>query len=561
MVVQYPYSLSLRYLLAMKSQQEDNTDLGRNIEMLATYGIDRAHLHKIFSEDPIVLEDLEETIIMGEDYLELKELSALEREIEGDLVENKISSISFLEESTTSAIANQIETTTEESVDVTDTLPIHETVDDINKIPSEALISDEPELEEVAPTEATGIGKVIGTSALIGGASFIKSKDLSEAPALSEPTIESPLKDESDTIENSPEIEEDKEDFIIMDFEEDSLEEIGTADSSDELAPSESFSLQEIEFDENGLPADAVEINDNYQELKGVQDPQINDLFKEAEAEILAEEAVSDSKAYIDNPEALLIEESEKVISSATILEAMSNNKKTDAENEALENKLDVSENLANTAKPRPQIPFEISYSELDPIANENVTPPETETSKTASLDKMEELSKETQAQPIMEEPKKSQVLPQPKKTRVPVESFTFDSLDQFEAKLIKDKLKPFTTPVPKSGFNSWQQQYSGVESLSGVNLVPLEKSTGKVIKKRKKIVRKQFEKTVAFAEESLTMTEGIASETLAQLLVKQGQYSQARAMYKELCLIMPKKSSFFAGEIEKIQNLPDEPS
>ena len=98
MVVQYPYSLSLRYLLAIKSQQEDNTDLDRNIELLATYGIDRAHLHRIFSEDPIVLEDLEESIIMGEDFLELKELSALERDLDEKLVVNEVSDLNFLVE-------------------------------------------------------------------------------------------------------------------------------------------------------------------------------------------------------------------------------------------------------------------------------------------------------------------------------------------------------------------------------------------------------------------------------------------------------------------------------
>ncbi|MFK7982330.1 MAG: hypothetical protein AB8G86_20275, partial [Saprospiraceae bacterium] len=96
MVVQYPYSLSLRYLLAMKSKQEDNTDLDRNIELLSTYGIDRSHLHRIFSEDPIVLEDLEENIIMGEDFLELKELSSLERGLDEKLVVNEINDLNFL---------------------------------------------------------------------------------------------------------------------------------------------------------------------------------------------------------------------------------------------------------------------------------------------------------------------------------------------------------------------------------------------------------------------------------------------------------------------------------
>jgi len=133
MVAEYPYSLSLRYLLAMKSQQEDNTDLDRNIELLATYGIDRSHLHRIFSEDPIVLEDLEESIIMGEDFLELKELSSLERDLDEKLVVNEINDLNFLQEKKELAIPTptqdsppSVSESFEEDIDLAPELPIAE---------------------------------------------------------------------------------------------------------------------------------------------------------------------------------------------------------------------------------------------------------------------------------------------------------------------------------------------------------------------------------------------------------------------------------------------------
>lgn len=47
-----------------------------------------------------------------------------------------------------------------------------------------------------------------------------------------------------------------------------------------------------------------------------------------------------------------------------------------------------------------------------------------------------------------------------------------------------------------------------------------------------------------------------LASDALAQLLVKQGHYGQAIAMYEKLILKYPQKSSFFAAQIEKIKEL-----
>lgn len=53
-----------------------------------------------------------------------------------------------------------------------------------------------------------------------------------------------------------------------------------------------------------------------------------------------------------------------------------------------------------------------------------------------------------------------------------------------------------------------------------------------------------------------LEVNSDIASETLAELLVKQGHRKRAIAMYEQLTLKYPKKSSFFAGQIQKIQGL-----
>ena len=58
-----------------------------------------------------------------------------------------------------------------------------------------------------------------------------------------------------------------------------------------------------------------------------------------------------------------------------------------------------------------------------------------------------------------------------------------------------------------------------------------------------------------ANARQSLKETEFIASETLAELLVKQGRNKKAIKVYERLCLIFPQKSNYFA---QIIKNLKD---
>ena len=78
LVMQYPYSANLRILLLKKSYLEQNKDYDRNLQMSATYSTNRKHLYKTikklksFSLAP-------QNVILGEDYLELTELSNIER--------------------------------------------------------------------------------------------------------------------------------------------------------------------------------------------------------------------------------------------------------------------------------------------------------------------------------------------------------------------------------------------------------------------------------------------------------------------------------------------------
>jgi len=60
-------------------------------------------------------------------------------------------------------------------------------------------------------------------------------------------------------------------------------------------------------------------------------------------------------------------------------------------------------------------------------------------------------------------------------------------------------------------------------------------------------------EKVFEMAVNSISMEEGLASETLADIYVKQGKYDQAIEMYRKLSLRNPQKSAYFARKIEEV--------
>lgn len=72
---------------------------------------------------------------------------------------------------------------------------------------------------------------------------------------------------------------------------------------------------------------------------------------------------------------------------------------------------------------------------------------------------------------------------------------------------------------------------------------------------KKKSKKKKKKSKVVVEAMKSVKKKSGIISEPLAELLVAQGHTNQAIAMYQELSLNYPKKSSYFAGRIEELIN------
>jgi len=61
-------------------------------------------------------------------------------------------------------------------------------------------------------------------------------------------------------------------------------------------------------------------------------------------------------------------------------------------------------------------------------------------------------------------------------------------------------------------------------------------------------------ENVFEMAVNSITKEDGLASESLAEILAKQGKYEQAIEMYKKLSLGNPQKNAYFAQQIAQIQ-------
>ena len=77
-VMNYPFSANLRVLLLKKSLLEKNKDAERNTAMAATYTTDRRQLYNLVKrlKNPI---KVSENVVLGADFLELTELSSLDK--------------------------------------------------------------------------------------------------------------------------------------------------------------------------------------------------------------------------------------------------------------------------------------------------------------------------------------------------------------------------------------------------------------------------------------------------------------------------------------------------
>ncbi len=141
------------------------------------------------------------------------------------------------------------------------------------------------------------------------------------------------------------------------------------------------------------------------------------------------------------------------------------------------------------------------------------------------------------------------------------VEDDLIDPIEDMEEKVPKKKNKvkakkkaKKTKKSKKTIQKSKSKQSMNISSFEGwlKSLEPLE---GLEKKKKKKEKKKKF-KEHKLARKSVEKKKNLISEPLAELYLSQGHKNQAIEMYRQLSLVFPEKSAYFAAKISEINNL-----
>lgn len=132
------------------------------------------------------------------------------------------------------------------------------------------------------------------------------------------------------------------------------------------------------------------------------------------------------------------------------------------------------------------------------------------------------------------------------------------DQQQHVRAHQMLDKLPNVTQrpkPQPKRSFTSWLHDIQEPSMKLLLDEI-MEHKKLEEIKKQKKKKKKKNKRMLQEALQSITENDDIASETLAELLVRQGRYNKAIEMYGRLILLFPEKSDYFAARIKHLKSI-----
>ncbi len=497
LVMQYPYSSNLRILLLKKSFLDQNKDYDRNLQMSATYGTNRKHLYKTIKK----LKSFKlapQNVILGEDYLELTELSNIERLLADRQVTEAVSSTVRLD---SLAADWQLEI---DDIAFNEEPKIEDDAFDLSHLNQN--LKQSPKKNRTEEDEIDSLINSLVTKYKIPTLDF------------SQEIIDNDIIDNELVIHSTNSKIEDK----TFEFE----EEVISLDET-ETSPQHSNTLELTDLLGTGL--DATMVSSSMPNVS-IPSPSVNFDFsgdaeeKNEEEDILIEEELNLMAAKEDfEPLENLIAESPIHIIEKPHFESQESPedvKKANIELEIVNQTkaplVDTHSNKNNIEK-KPSFTEWLSQFRMTGAAAPAVTPPE--------------VIEVQSVIPIMVD-------------ETVRKSSRKNMLDLFEAESeVPDNLFGLADKKPKNTV------LDNLEEEDDDDDDEIFSDDDDAPKKKKKRPMHQL------AVKSLIQADDMVSETLADLLAWQGNKSKAIEMYRKLILQFPEKSAYFATKIEKISN------
>ncbi len=560
LVVQYPYATNLRVLLLKKSYIEQNKDYERNLQMAAAYSTNRRFLYKLVKKLK-TLQNVPENVILGEDYLELTELSNIEKMLEGRHV-------SEIYNDNTAALSSdlqldwggvefgddiKIDSNDEDSPNLIDlTMPLQSDILTDSTVEShknydekEVDLAIEHILSEFGAsaldfTGGNGISespeKQLTTLEDFQSTDEEEEKAIMEEPLPFIPTLEALY--ESEKIEDEESLKDDFEDVFSN---EDILDK---NDNPKEIPhPTEPFDFENLE-DIREIPESKEPENQIIdEEIKHFEELGDNEEFIENQFIIEKKQDTQDSNWQIlepifDNPNALSFESNEIVnrveetpqckhekIAPESHFEEEIMTKKSDVEIEIINHGKTII--MDNSPSGNPES-VKLSFSEW--LRQFKMMPPE----NIATRIHTQEITPATK--PVV--------------ATQNIENKTITLTDNKhvlnESVLTLMFEKPQDLPDNLFGLNN-PSLNKNEDYFEGNSDELLDDEVPKKKKKKKNMHE--------LAAKSIEENDDMISETLADILAWQGNYKKSIEMYKRLCLLIPEKSDYFAAKIEKLRN------
>ena len=490
LVVQYPFCQNLRYLLLTKSQFENSEDYSTDFELAATYHVDRSLLYRLIHQKDN--SKRLESFVLNEDFLELKDLS------------------NNSEEQKKLPILEGIEPTSrgEGDLEFLDPEIASNTLSPESRIPNDAKndISNSEE-KEIIP----GIK--------------IKSKESSDLEFLASPISENNISDEADMISF---IEKPKKNKSVID----QLLEKTKNQKEDKKFISPTFD-------------DKINLEDELESPTVITENDFKDLTPIRLGKDVLLEITNKTEKEMDAPLQKANQSEERILEDKSLSD-ISSKEETKNEDSVQHNNTSSSssKNSFKSYLDQLQAPVEFIKEIKKETGLTNAINEVAEEEKNGLMFIRKKKSKKKRNQKkLMSKIKMKKVAKGQKKE-------TKEAKKKKETKESKEKKKETKEPKEKKEKKKRKEKEKkpkGKKGKKGKKKVSRKSKTKKGNKKKKAIV-------IAEANKSVQQSDDILSETLAELLAKQGSHKKAIQMYKRLSLIFPKKSSFFAKKIAKLK-------